>query len=118
MVIQFLSAKAKRNVGGMAAQNAPEADIDGYISSEGMTTEQLRVFQEPKGPVEVRWTHDEANKKGEVSVRYLTLTPTSYRNSGIEGALWSALCAISLGAFFYAAARTIGWIVNGFRSSS
>lgn len=34
--------RIKRNVAKMAAQNAPESDIDGYIASEGVTVEQVR----------------------------------------------------------------------------
>lgn len=35
-------AKIKRNIQRMIDQNAPEADIDAYVASEGMTAEQLR----------------------------------------------------------------------------
>lgn len=38
-------ARIKRNVAKMAAQNAPEADIDGYIASEGVTVEDVRNFK-------------------------------------------------------------------------
>ena len=38
-------AKIKRNVARMAAQNAPEEDIDGYIASEGVTFEDLKNYQ-------------------------------------------------------------------------
>lgn len=38
-------AKVKRNVGRMVEQNAPEADIDEYISSEGVTLDQVRAFK-------------------------------------------------------------------------
>lgn len=37
-------ARIKRNVRKMAAQNAPEEDIDGYIASEGVTIEDVRNF--------------------------------------------------------------------------
>lgn len=40
-------ARIKRNVAKMAAQNAPEADIDGYIASEGVTVEDVRNFTAP-----------------------------------------------------------------------
>jgi|GEM_PF-4547846 len=36
-------AKIKRNVQRMIDQNAPEADIDAYVASEGVTAEQLRA---------------------------------------------------------------------------
>jgi len=35
--------RIKRNIGKMIAQNAPESDIDEYISSEDVTAEQLRA---------------------------------------------------------------------------
>ena len=38
-------ARIKDNVRKMAAQNAPIADIDGYIASEGVTVEDVRNFQ-------------------------------------------------------------------------
>lgn len=36
-------AKIKRNIQRMLGQNAPEADIDAYVASEGVTAEQLRA---------------------------------------------------------------------------
>lgn len=38
-------ARIKRNVAKMAAQNAPEADIDGYIASEGVSIDDVRNFK-------------------------------------------------------------------------
>jgi hypothetical protein len=38
-------AKIKRNVAKMAAQGAPEQDIDGYIASEGVTVDDVRNFK-------------------------------------------------------------------------
>lgn len=38
-------AKIKRNVAKMAAMNAPEGDIDGYIASEGVTIDDVRNFK-------------------------------------------------------------------------
>jgi len=38
-------ARIKSNVAKMAAQNAPEADIDGYIASEGVTIDDVRAFK-------------------------------------------------------------------------
>ncbi len=37
--------RIKRNVAKMAAQSAPESDIDGYIASEGATIEQIRAHK-------------------------------------------------------------------------
>ena len=51
--------RIKRNVAKMAQMNAPESDIDGYISSEGVTLEQVRshkigsqISQPTKQPVQ------------------------------------------------------------------
>jgi len=38
-------ARVKRNVAKMAAQGAPEADIDGYIASEGTSVDAVRAFK-------------------------------------------------------------------------
>ena len=35
-------AQVKRNIQRMIDQNAPEADIDAYVASEGTTPEELR----------------------------------------------------------------------------
>jgi len=43
-------ARIKRNVAKMAAQNAPEADIDGYIASEGVTIDDVRNFKGDAAP--------------------------------------------------------------------
>lgn len=40
-------ARIKRNVAKMAGMNAPEADIDAYIASEGVTVDDVRAFQPP-----------------------------------------------------------------------
>ena len=37
-------ARIKRNVAKMASMNAPEADIDGYIASEGVTVDDVRNY--------------------------------------------------------------------------
>lgn len=38
-------ARIKRNVAKMAAQGAPEEDIDGYIASEGVTVDDVRNYK-------------------------------------------------------------------------
>lgn len=38
-------ARIKNNVAKMAAQNAPEEDIDGYIASEGVSVDDVRNFK-------------------------------------------------------------------------
>ena len=40
--------RIKSNVAKMAAQNAPESDIDGYIASEGVSVEDVRNFKPEK----------------------------------------------------------------------
>jgi hypothetical protein len=40
-------ARIKANVAKMAAQNAPIADIDGYIAAEGVTVDDVRNFKMP-----------------------------------------------------------------------
>jgi len=37
--------RVKRNISRMISMNAPEADIDGYIASEGVTLEQVRAHK-------------------------------------------------------------------------
>jgi hypothetical protein len=46
------TAKVKRNIERMLAAGAPEADIDTYLASEGVTPEQLRAA--PKSTVQQR----------------------------------------------------------------
>lgn len=43
-------ARIKGNVAKMAAQNAPEEDIDGYIASEGVTLDDVRNFRPQAAP--------------------------------------------------------------------
>src|SRR5690348_11518157 len=38
-------ARIKNNVAKMAAQGAPEEDIDGYITSEGVTIDDVRSYR-------------------------------------------------------------------------
>ena len=40
-------ARIKGNISKMIAQNAPESDIDAYVSSEGVSLEELRGQQKP-----------------------------------------------------------------------
>lgn len=42
--------RIKRNVAKMAAQNAPVADIDGYIASEGATVDQIKAYKPQAQP--------------------------------------------------------------------
>lgn len=45
-------ARIKRNVARMVQQSAPEADIDAYIGSEGVTLDQVRAFKTGKRNVQ------------------------------------------------------------------
>jgi hypothetical protein len=42
------TAKIKRNVAKMVSMNAPEEDIDAYITSEGLTIDAIKNFKESK----------------------------------------------------------------------
>ena len=46
-------SRIKRNVAKMASMNAPVADIDGYIASEGVTVDDVRNFNVTEQPIEV-----------------------------------------------------------------
>ena len=54
--------RIRSNVAEMARQNAPSADIDGYIASEGVTAADLRRSPRPAGHPEF----DPANVPGGV----------------------------------------------------
>ena len=41
-------AKIKRNVAKMVSMNAPESDIDSYISSQGVSIDDVRNYKEPQ----------------------------------------------------------------------
>ena len=43
-------ARIKGNIAKMIAQNAPEADIDAYVSSEGVSLDQLRAPSQAQQP--------------------------------------------------------------------
>lgn len=43
-------ARVKGNIAKMIAQNAPEADIDAYVSSEGVSLDQLRAPSQEQQP--------------------------------------------------------------------
>src|SRR5262245_31768278 len=40
-------ARIKGNISKMIAQNAPEADIDAYVASEGVSLDQLKASASP-----------------------------------------------------------------------
>lgn len=47
-------ARIKRNIGRMIDQNAPENEIDAYVSSEGVTGDQLRAHKNE--PQQLSWS--------------------------------------------------------------
>lgn len=50
-------ARIKRNVAKMASMSAPEADIDGYIASEGVTIEDVRNYSDPATALNAKLAH-------------------------------------------------------------
>jgi hypothetical protein len=57
-------ARIKNNVAKMAAQGAPEQDIDGYIASEGVTVDDVRNFRASQPATESQQSVD---LRGELS---------------------------------------------------
>ena len=70
-------AKIKRNVARMVSLNAPESDIDEYISSQGVSIEDVRNYKEQKKPdmnfvnekskeigINGGWLNDDGSVKG------------------------------------------------------
>lgn len=80
-------SRIKQNVAKMAGMNAPEADIDGYIASEGVTVDDVRnhqatAQQAPQNQgIGSRITQDYANRLGEGQ------QAIDAYNSGQQGAL-------------------------------
>lgn len=56
-------ARIKRNVAKMASMNAPEEDIDGYIASEGVTTDDVRNYRELQPMTEEQKTQAQQKAK-------------------------------------------------------
>lgn len=56
--------RIKRNIRKMIDMGAPEADIDGYIASEGVTLEQLRGAPAKQEPGWGEWAGDVAKSAG------------------------------------------------------
>lgn len=86
-------ARIKENVARMAGMNAPEADIDGYIASEGVSLDQVRSFDmTPKEPVST--AKDVVNSIGwsglpKGAIGYATL-PAEMGNLAAKGMAWGA----------------------------
>lgn len=59
-------ARIKRNVGKMVSLGAPEADIDAYIASEGVSLEEVRAFK-PSSAENFRTQMLNAAERGEMS---------------------------------------------------
>jgi len=71
-------ARVKGNVAKMAAQRAPEADIDGYLKTEGVTVEQVRDFRPSAAPTRRKDLLDELTRRAGqvVGIPYETPVPS------------------------------------------
>lgn len=81
--------RIKRNVAKMAAQNAPVEDIDGYISSEGVSVDDVRNFK-PSAPVGQHLSFEEGQK-------LLAADEQKQRMEGASGTLGAALTGFADG---------------------
>lgn len=86
-------ARIKRNVASMASQGAPEEDIDGYITNEGVTLDDIKNFKlkpeekslfsiftqdlKPANKEEQDQKKAEYNKQLGLTARYLVEGPTA-----------------------------------------
>lgn len=86
-------ARIKSNVAKMAAQNAPEADIDGYIASEGTTVDEIRAFKPQPTALDSALTDASANtnqfwqKRGIQPAENNLATSTASTLSGIVNSI-------------------------------
>ena len=102
-------AKIKRNVAKMVSMNAPVADIDRYISSQGVSIADVRNYKKEKIPNVVRWAANRMQKEGRTE-------PSAFENAmiiiggagqGAGGALNRAASNLTLSGSDYAQ-RKIG----------
>lgn len=80
-------ARIKNNVRKMVEQDAPPSDIDAYISSEGVTLEQVRAFRSTRDQQQPSVAYDMARQFGENFNRGLYATinaPTSLANMAMS----------------------------------
>ncbi len=83
-------ARIKRNVSKMAAQNAPVEDIDGYISSEGVTVDDVRNFKPAPAPSGQHLSFEEGAK-------LLAADEQNQRMEGASGTVGAALTGLADG---------------------
>ena len=82
-------ARIKRNVAKMAAQNAPVEDIDGYISSEGVSVDDVRSFK-PSAPAGQHLSFEEGQA-------LLAAEEQKQRMEGASGTIGAALTGVADG---------------------
>jgi hypothetical protein len=93
-------ARVKNNVAKMVAQNAPEADIDGYIESEGVTIDDVKNFRaDQSSPVA-----EKASRLPEDPVAAEKAKQDEFYSSGIYAGSYNPLGPI---------ARTVGAVASG-----
>lgn len=81
-------ARIKSNVAKMASMNAPEADIDGYIASEGTTINDVKNFGQPPAPDQKGFIDNVASdmrERGANLANIVNATDTG-QQTGLEGA--------------------------------
>ncbi|MCZ7488545.1 hypothetical protein [Rhizobium rhizogenes] len=83
-------ARIKRNVAKMAAQNAPVEDIDGYISSEGVSVDDVRNFKPTAAPTGQHLSFEEGQK-------LLAADEQKQRMDGASGTIGAALTGVADG---------------------
>lgn len=83
-------ARIKRNVAKMAAQNAPVEDIDGYISSEGVSIDDVRNFKPSPAPTGQHLSFEEGQK-------LLAADEQQQRMDGASGAVGAGITGFADG---------------------
>lgn len=104
-------ARIKRNVAKMAAMNAPFADIDGYIASEGVSLDDVRNYREPESEETQRFaplsSELRAQPAGNYSAGVLSAGLKGFGEGLLSGAE-SALNGATLGGYGWAS-RKLGF---------
>ncbi|MBV1695256.1 MAG: hypothetical protein KGP27_12405 [Hyphomicrobiales bacterium] len=79
----------------MVDQNATEVEIDKYLSTEGVTAEQLRAARASANAAEGPWQY-------------------SLHRTRTEEANLLTLMSLGLALVLYGICRSLGWIIEGF----
>lgn len=96
--------RIKRNVAKMAAQAAPESEIDGYIASEGATVEQIRAHK----PAKARsWSDVPQEAFGNIGP-----SASRFANSIAQTILHPVETAKNLGNIAYGVGSKVGGVVG------